>query len=182
VRNEYRIVDDKVYIELTSQGKTIETVVSLSKLNKLLEFDVRWYGTIHSSGNVYIRAKQYLGRQNGKQRQKTIYLHRFLTGAPEDMVVDHSLIGNTLDNTDENLRVVNQLENVQNQHKLRTDNSSGIRGVHLDAHSGKWRALIGRNGKQFSLGYFTNKDDAIKVRKEAEKKYFPYLLEIGKVI
>lgn len=37
---------------------------------------------------------------------------------------------------------------------------------------GKWIAQIGYKGKKIYLGSFLKFDDAVKVRKEAEEKYF----------
>lgn len=42
---------------------------------------------------------------------------------------------------------------------------------------GRWRAYIGHKGKQIFLGEFSSKEDAIRARKEGEKKYFTSVLE-----
>lgn len=60
--------------------------------------------------------------------------------------------------------------------KLHKDNKSGVKGVRWNAQRGKWTAHIGFRGRQISLGYFKNKDDAIQARLSAEDKYHkPYL-------
>lgn len=55
--------------------------------------------------------------------------------------------------------------------KLHKDNKSGHKGVRYEPTKGKWKAYIGYKGKQITLGYFENKDDAISARKKAEEKY-----------
>lgn len=60
--------------------------------------------------------------------------------------------------------------------KLHSGNKSGRKGVTWMASRGKWRAYIGVKGKQISLGYFNEKEDAIAARKAGEEKYHkPYL-------
>lgn len=61
--------------------------------------------------------------------------------------------------------------------KLRSDNTTGIVGVYWIKRTHMWRASIGFKGKQINLGDFSNKQDAINARKEAEKKYFDPILE-----
>ena len=51
------------------------------------------------------------------------------------------------------------------------NNSSGVNGV-CRGKSGKWRAYIVLRGKQYYLGNFSELDDAIAARKNAEKKFF----------
>ena len=59
-----------------------------------------------------------------------------------------------------------------NRVNLNRNNTSGVIGVHWDKVIKKWRARVMLNGKSKHLGYFTNKEDAIKARKEGEIKYF----------
>lgn len=54
---------------------------------------------------------------------------------------------------------------------------SGVKGVGWDKRRKKWRAYIGFKNKSYHLGYFDSKEDAIKVRKTAEKKLFGEFLE-----
>lgn len=79
------------------------------------------------------------------------------------------------DNRIENLRICenNHIENGQNCN-LRTDNKSGIKGIHWYPQTNKWRAEIMVNKKRIHLGYSSSKDEAIKMRKEAENKYFQF--------
>ncbi|WP_394372107.1 hypothetical protein [Clostridium neonatale] len=54
---------------------------------------------------------------------------------------------------------------------------SGVKGVGWDKSRKRWRAYIMFKRKSYHLGYFKDKEDAIKARKEAEKKLFAEFLE-----
>lgn len=56
-------------------------------------------------------------------------------------------------------------------------NTSGVTGVSWNSKKEKWVAQIWFKGHLYYLGRFDNKNDAIKARKEAEKKYFKPILE-----
>ena len=63
---------------------------------------------------------------------------------------------------------------------IRSDNVSGHKGVRWNKQSNKWVAYIQVHKEQIHLGSFLDKDDAIKARKEAEKKYHtPYIKKEG---
>lgn len=92
-------------------------------------------------------------------------LHRFIMNAPDDKVVDH-INQDTLDNRKSNLRVCTVAENNRN--------SSKTIGVYRrkDCKSDVWRAMIMIDGEPIKLGKFNNKEEALKVRRKAELKYF----------
>ena len=122
-----------------------------------------WY--YNSSGYVVNKGK------NG-----IMFLHRLVMGVTDsDVEVDHKKHpprnGHKIDNRKSNLEFVTSSENKMNL-SLREDNKSGVTGVFWIENRHKWWAYIGINGKRIGLGYFPNKEDAIKARKEAEVKYF----------
>ena len=99
-------------------------------------------------------------------------LSRFIKEHPIDMVVDHKHGSNTLnDNRKSNLRVATFEENSYNT-TLRSNNTSGVTGVNWEKRRNKWQAYITVNKKRIYLGLFDNIEDAIRVRKEAESKFF----------
>ncbi|MBP1907056.1 hypothetical protein J2Z32_003721 [Paenibacillus turicensis] len=60
--------------------------------------------------------------------------------------------------------------------KAHKDSKSGVKGVMWMESRKKWKAYIGVTGKQITIGYFANIDDAVNARKDAEEKYHkPYL-------
>lgn len=64
--------------------------------------------------------------------------------------------------------------------KLHKGNKSGHKGVSWMESRKKWRAYIGFQGRNITLGYFDKKEDAIKARELAEEKYHkPYLEKDG---
>lgn len=83
--------------------------------------------------------------------------------------IDH-IDGNTSNNRIKNLRSVTQKKNNKNKKRCK-DNASGHIGVSWYDQTNKWCAQIGVDKKRIHLGYFSNKDEAIKVRKEAEIKH-----------
>jgi len=75
-------------------------------------------------------------------------------------IIDH-INGNSLDNRIENLRECTHAENLRNRGKT-SINTTGYKGVYN--RNGRFRSIIGINGKSIKLGTF---DTAI----EAAKKY-----------
>lgn len=56
--------------------------------------------------------------------------------------------------------------------RMSSRNTSGTTGVSYNKAMKKWIAYIRKDGKQHYLGGFDCIDDAIKARKDAEKKYY----------
>lgn len=103
-------------------------------------------------------------------KRKTLRMHRHILGAKKGEIVDHQN-HNTLDNRRANLRIVTALENSRNV-KLRSDNTSGVCGVHFHKTSKKWVArFTRRDGSILFVEYFEKIEDAIKARKNAERKF-----------
>lgn len=71
---------------------------------------------------------------------------------------------------EEKLRAGVTIEELAKEMKDRSKekSASGVPGVTWHKQTGKWRARIKRNGKEISLGFFENLEDAICARKEAE--------------
>jgi|SRR5699024_1328097 len=74
------------------------------------------------------------------------------------------------DNRSENLRLCSQKENARNA-SLHKNNTSGYTGVERTPE-GKWKARIMVDRKTIHLGHYEYIGDAVKVRREAETKYF----------
>ena len=123
----------------------------------------KWY--FHSSG--YATRVQYLGGGRKNQKLITILMHRVINNTPDDMQTDH-INRNKLDNRKKNLRTVTTQQNQRNTN-LSKNNTSGYIGVYLNKRVNKWMAYIWVNYKQIHLGYFKDIEDAIEVRKQAER-------------
>ena len=89
---------------------------------------------------------------------------------PKGMEVDHK-DNDGLNNRYDNLRVVTSSQNKMNV-SVRGSNSSGVTGVHWRKDTFNWAVQIMVRGKKIHIGHYKNKEDAIKVRKAAELKYF----------
>lgn len=103
---------------------------------------------------------------------KKKYLHRFIMNFPKGKKVDH-IHGEKSkhDNRKGNLRIVTSSQNSINKKKL-SNNTSGITGVTWNKATNKWVAELKFQKRNINLGSYENFDDAVKARKDAEKKYF----------
>lgn len=88
---------------------------------------------------------------------------------PEGMQIDH-INHDRSDNRIENLRVVTHIENGMNQ-SMCVRNKSGVTGVSWHSRDKKWKAVISKDRKVISLGYFNNFDDAVAARLSAEIEF-----------
>lgn len=61
--------------------------------------------------------------------------------------------------------------------KMLKNNTSGVRGVTFDKASQKWKAQIVFKGRNYYLGRYINKEDAIRARKMAEEAMFGNFLK-----
>lgn len=93
--------------------------------------------------------------------------------------LDH-INGIRTDNRIENLRVCSDLENARNT-GLRSDNTSGYKGVSYFKETNKWRAYGSLNGKIIHLGFYNLVDDAAKAYdKFAQENYGEFYKDINK--
>lgn len=101
--------------------------------------------------------------------KRTTRFHRFIMNCNNRKFdIDH-INHNTVDNRKNNLRIVTRSQNQMNT-KLRSNNTSGVKGV--SKQDNKWKVSIQVNKESKYIGLFDNFDDAVKARKNAEKKYF----------
>lgn len=84
--------------------------------------------------------------------------------------IDH-ISGDPSDNRIANLRLATPSQNMMNQ-KVRSDNSSGTRGVSFDRRLKKWFSYINIDYKRIPLGMFSEIGAAIKAREDAENRYY----------
>ncbi len=59
---------------------------------------------------------------------------------------------------------------LENANKLRSSNTSGKTGVSFSTRDQKWEAYITFKGKRYRLGEYRNKEDAVRIRIQAEQK------------
>jgi hypothetical protein len=96
-----------------------------------------------------------------------IFLHNLIMNSKG---IDH-INGNPLDNKKSNLRLATPSQNNMNNN-LSKANTTGYKGIEYIKKLKKWKVKIDINKKRIFLGYFKKIKDAIKVRKNAEIKYF----------
>lgn len=131
-------------------------------------FDKEDYDVIKK--NTWYKDKDgYIVSDTHKSRTK---LHRLILRPDAEFDVDH-IHGNKTrhDNRKSNLRICTRGQNCCNKIDM-SNNTSGCIGVVWHKYANKWMARITVNNKDIYLGLFANKQDAIKARIEAEKKYF----------
>lgn len=100
----------------------------------------------------------------------TIYIHRIITECPNELYVDH-INGKRYINFKSNLRLATNSQNGMNK-CLQSNNTSGVTGVCFNSRVNKWVSRITKNSNTYNLGYFDDFNEAVKIRKEAEEKYF----------
>jgi hypothetical protein len=149
-KNDYVIVNGKVLFDLDD----LELIQSYHR-----------HICINTGGYAYFT---YHGKE--------CFLHRLLMGLPiaydnkTKIIVDH-INGNRLDNRRSNLRICKKEMNPINC-KTYKNNTSGCKGVTWMKRLNKWQVMLYCNKQRHYLGVYSDYDEAVRVRKEAEEKYF----------
>lgn len=121
-----------------------------------------YYWQEYTNNKGYHSVRAYI-----RSEKRFIKMHRLLV---EWQLVDH-INRNPLDNRRDNLRRATIQKNNWNKSKQK-NNTSGVSGVSWHKQKQNWSASISCDKKQYHLGYFINKNDAIRARLNAEVKYF----------
>jgi hypothetical protein len=174
MKNDYEIRGDVTAIFIKSQKfGDDEVLISTSKLEMMKSYSGSWHLNRYPGLSYSYCQGSYV---DSKNKRRSVKLHRFITNAPEGMVVDH-INHDTLNNTDENLRVCTISENQQNRNGVCKNSKSGIRGVYWDKRIKKWVARMTLNGKYKHLGHFTDLKEAELAAIESRRLYMPFSKE-----
>lgn len=149
-QSKHALVDDEDF-DWLSKKKWCASNVAMSKNNASPE----WYAW---------RTE----RVDGKRRM--VCMHQVLAKEMGADKVDH-INNDGLDNRRENLRDATCAQNNRNT-KLRIDNTSGYKGVHLMGNSKKWVASICVNRVKKYLGSFPSKIHAARAYDAAAREHF----------
>lgn len=173
MKNRYEIRGDITAIFIQHKGTEYETLISTSNLELAKKFPNTWYGCwCNSRKSIYVSG--HLPRESGKQ--KNVLMHRWILNQNDKKIeVDH-FDNDTLNNTDDNLRVVTKEQNLQNR-TIQVNNTSGYRGVCFHKKTGKWQANSRIDGKLAYLGLFNTKEEAAQVVVESRRKHMPFSKE-----
>lgn len=145
-----RVEGNVAYVPLT-QG--YEAIIDATDVPLVRGFN--WWAKVsrRPDGSVY---SVYACRTFGPAcEQKREYMHRALMAGLSD-TIDHA-DGNGLHNTRANLRAATVSQNMQNT-RLRSNNTSGVKGVSWSPKDKRWYAYINIAGKRHRLGGFKEID------------------------
>lgn len=152
--------------------------ITQERLKELLYYDPEtgvFTWTFHNKFNAH-KGKPCTYTANGRVqimiKGKPYLAHRlawlYVNGSFPSKHIDH-INGDPVDNRISNLREATPTENAQNT-RIRSDNTSGFPGVRLDTKKGKWHAQIRYCGKRYHLGFYPEKELAIRAYLAAKKK------------
>ena len=128
-------------------------------------------GSINKLGycQIHIKGKTYLAHR--------LIWFMFYSTLPE--TIDH-INRNRSDNRIENLKAATKAENLRNL-SVKARNTSGIPGVSRRGANGKWRGQVCLNGKTYSAGSFSNKEDCSKAVLLLRQKLHGEFCSIGEL-
>lgn len=142
MKNEYQTFGEYTAVYMCTG---ILCVISTVSLGIILPY------TWCLDGNGYVMSRTF---------GKTVKLHRLIMNAGVNEYVDH-IDGNPLNNTLDNLRICKKQQNEFNS-KLRSDSSSGYKGVSYRKDRHYYRSYINKDGKQYHLGNYNTKEEAAR--------------------
>lgn len=167
MKNAHEIRGDAAVIYIRCRGQTLECLIDAASLPRVDKFHGTWSGVSVLGGPVYVRMTTH-----DLKKRKTVYLHRVLLNAAEDIEVDH-IDRDSLNNRLVNLRTVTHAQNLQNRGSVRGAKSP-YRGVSWHSGAKKWMASFRIDNRLKHLGYFHDPLEAARAAKEARHKFMPF--------
>jgi hypothetical protein len=100
-----------------------------------------------------------------------VHLHRLIVNGQLGEIIDHA-DGDSLNCRRSNLRRATRQQNSRNRRPNRKQGTSKYKGVFLCRRTGRFRARIVFNYKQFYLGYFASEEDAARAYNAKARELF----------
>lgn len=170
MKNNYRIENGQAYVEIFCKKKRMETVVSLEDLEIMKKHKGRWYAWYSKDNDTYYVCRWFYDKEG---KLKVSYLHREIMGSPKGKVTDH-VNHDTLDNRRSNLRIITHAQNQQNRKGAQRGSRSGVRGVSWESFTGRWKAQLRLNGKNYNFGRYNTIEEAEKVITQKRKELMEF--------
>ena len=170
--NNYKIVGDNTTIYLPRRnGEIFKTCIDTKYLQMLIDLDWCW----HTSWNkhfhgYYVAHTEYLGIFYNTPKSKTHLLHKVIVGN-KNVMIDH-IDHNGLNNRMNNLRVIDNSNNLKNRKGINSNNTSGYRNVTWSTNENLWIIQMQINGKNTIMGKFIDLDRAGQTAKELRDIYY----------
>lgn len=139
----------------------------------------RWSYSKSNRGGEYAHCYRFV---DGKWR--TVYMHRLLLDAPKGLEVDHK-DGDGLNNQRHNLRLATRSQNEQNKQGVRSDSTTGYRGVSESRAANAARpfqAYLYLMKKKKSLGWFATAEEANEAAKDGRRRLMTHAAECEEVV
>ena len=153
---QYIIHNNFAEIAVKKNGGFIYTKIDLEDVDRCRDFGI-W--SIGKNGYV-------ANYKNG------IYLSHFIMNCPKGLEVDH-IYHDVLDNRKSQLRIATSSQQKMNT-RIRSDNTSGHRGVYYDKSRDTWNVSIRANGQSFHKRFKTYKEACIYAEEIYEKEFGEY--------
>lgn len=118
--------------------------------------DHNWSLGFSRKARLYVCAQRMKRKDGGGHH--SVSIHRALAKPDLGMVVDHANM-NSLDNRRENIRVCTPQQNLLNRPAYR-GKKVPLKGVQLDKHSGRYKAVIRFNNRWQYLGIYDTPEEA----------------------
>lgn len=124
----YEIIDDYATIRIRKGNSFVYAKIDIEDIDKCKSVGI-W--SLTKDGYVV-------------NCQNKIYLHRFIMNCPDGFEIDH-IYHDMLDNRKSQLRIATSSQQKMNT-KIRSDNSSGHRGIYYDKTRSTWNVSINSDG------------------------------------
>lgn len=159
MNHKHKVIEHDNYnvIQIVNKDSILNVMIDKEDKNKIIKSkwckcgDTNYNYIFNATINKYL--EDYIMCNDNRKVNRIIFLN-----------------GNDLDMRKDNLKIVSYKEYL-NKFNYK-NNSSDIRGVSFDKSKNKWKAYISVDTRFISLGTYTDKNDAINARLDAENKYF----------
>jgi DNA-binding Xre family transcriptional regulator len=172
--NEYKIIGDITVIYVYHKNKEkMECLIDTEDLERVKNFGRHWQACwAENIQSYYVSCMDYSKEYISKSHSKKIYLHRFIMNAENKIVVDHEH-HNGLDNRKENLRKIENKNNLSNRKGANKNSSTGVRNVNYSWNREGYCVQFMKDGIksrwEFSLNEF---DEAVAFAEIKRKEIF----------
>lgn len=174
MRNNYEIIDNYAIIYLNDRkNNRYEMKIDIKYLDDLLNLDSTWYPFLdHHNKLYYGRTTIYMGTVDNHPKYNLFFIHQYLFDRKKEKIltIDH-INHDTLDNREENIRLISGKNNTRNRKGRNSNNKSGYRNVcMIDNH---WRIQLQINGKNYRFPEkFVDIDEAGSFAESMRRKYY----------